>query len=565
MHFPSTFSGRSHWQAIFALASGLLMAQVCAPSAQAAQADPALISIDTGLLRGSATAANKIFLGIPYAKPPLNELRWTAPQAPAPWQGERDATRMALPCSQPLSAVSHEIKQHQEDCLYLNVYTPPDAQPGAALPVIVWIHGGAATTGSASEYPAAGLAQTGRAVVVTINYRLGVFGFLALPELQKQDPKMNFGMQDQLAALQWVQRNIAAFGGDKQRVTIAGESFGGQSVMIHMVSKLSAGLMHRAIVQSAAPTGLFNAPWTIPVAFATSETYVSGTSCAQSTDRMTCLRKLPAQDLLDASPYSTDFRKPSGIWGPMLDGQLFPAPVFDKFKSGDFNRVPLLIGMNRDELQALVALAYQVPTGKPPTVEEFKTSLSSFGTPQAASNLLTSFYPVRRYGSPQNALSALLTDFLFMCPNHRATKVLATKVPTFAYRFDDRDAPSILDAPDLNMLAYHGAEVPYLFEMWTDKPLTATQQALAAQMKKYWGNFAATGDPGRSDVGLDSSLPSWPRFVGLKAPYRSLNKSQSNGKTPPLLLTYNDLPHQHQCSLWDTIESFLPKTTPAKP
>jgi para-nitrobenzyl esterase len=540
------------------LASSILLSctlMSAAVHAQDVPADAALVRIDTGALRGTTEAGHRAFLGVPFAKPPLGPLRWRAPEPPPAWQGERDATRPQAACPQPQHALTHAIKTRSEDCLYLNVYTPASARAGDALPVIVWIHGGAFMTGSAIEYGAAELAETGKAVVVTINYRLGVLGFMALPELRKEDPRMNFGLQDQVAALKWVQRNVAQFGGDPAKVTAAGESAGGQSVLIHLVSSHSKGLFHRAIVQSAAPTGLFNAPFTVEQGYVSGKEFADGAHCPEGPERLTCLRAKPVEALVNAVPYSTDFRKPGGGVVPVIDGDLYPEHVFAGIKAGRFNKVPVLIGMTRDELQALVALAYQLNEGRPPTEAEYQNALSSFGTPPEAAKLLTGMYPSSRHGSPQNALSALFTDFLFQCPNHRAVKVLAQQVPTFAYRFDDRHAPSILNRPGLEM-AYHASELRYLFDIWTDRPLNAEQQALATRMKKYWANFAATGDPNYSPDATAQPLPYWPRFHWIANSYKVLDTDDGNRT-----LSFGALPAQHKCLFWDVIESFLPKPT----
>jgi para-nitrobenzyl esterase len=523
--------------------------------AQQSPGNASVVQTENGLLRGKAAPPYRAFLGIPYAQPPLGEWRWRSPQPVSSWSGQRDATRLNAACPQPAHALTHAIKERNEDCLYLNVYTPASAQAGDALPVIVWFHGGAFMTGSATEYGAEELAETGKVVVVTVNYRLGVLGFMALPELRKEDPRMNFGLQDQVAALKWVQRNIGQFGGNAAKVTAAGESAGGQSVLIHLVSPHTKGLFHRAIVQSAAPTGLFNAPFTLEQASVTGNGFANGANCPEGPDRLTCLRAKPVDALVNAVPYSTDFRKAGGGVVPVIDGDLYPEHVFDGIKAGRFHKLPVLIGMTRDELQALVALAYQLNEGRRPTEEEYQNSLSSFGTPPEAAKLLTGMYPSSRYDSPQNALSALFTDFLFQCPNNRAVKVLAKQVPTFAYRFDDRHAPSILNQPGLE-LAYHASELRYLFDIWTDRPLNAEQQALATRMKKYWANFAATGDPNRSLAGTDKALPDWPRFNWVTSSYKVLNTD--DGKRT---LSFGALPSQHKCLFWDVIESFLPKPT----
>lgn len=521
--------------------------------ALALENEPGVVRIETGLLRGIVASGHRAFLSVPYARPPLGELRWKSPQPPASWAGERDATQIHPACAQPVHALAHTIKERSEDCLYLNVYTPASAKAGDKLPVLVFFPGGAFMTGSALEYGGAGLAENGKAIVVIANYRLGVMGFMALPELRAEDPRMNYGLQDQLAVLRWVQRNIGPFGGDAGNVTSAGESAGGQSVLIHLVSPYTEGLLHRAIVQSAAPTGLFNAPFSVEQAYAAGQSYADGAGCPPGPDRMRCLRTKPVLDLVNAVPYSTDFRKPSGALGPLVDGDLYPEHVYERIKAGRFHKVPVLIGMTRDELQALVALAYQFNEGRPPTEAEYQNSLSSFGTPPEAAKLLTGFYPSSRYGSPQNALSALFTDFLFMCPNNRAVGVLSKQVATYAYRFDDRQAPSILNLPGL-ALAYHAADLPYLFEFWTDRPLNDAQRALALRMQKYWGNFAATGDPNRALAGADKALPKWPRYDWFSASYKVLDTDDGSKE-----LAFGALPWQHKCLFWDVIESFLPK------
>jgi para-nitrobenzyl esterase len=553
------FASPSRWRA-FLTALALLITVPLAPAADSVATAAPVIQIDTGTLRGVGTPDHRAFLGIPFGKPPVGALRWQPPVPASAWSGERDATRMAVPCAQPRSYFEWRIEASQEDCLYLNVYTPPGATPDAKLPVLVWLHGGANVIGSASGYPAGTLARTGDVVVVTVNYRLGVFGFLALPAMVQAHRALNFGIQDQQLALRWVQRNIAAFGGDAQRVTVAGQSAGAGDVLAHLVSPSSEGLFHQAIVQSGSyAKGALGKNLLLEQAFVTGRDVAKAAGCTDASDELACLRAKSTAEVLAASPYDESFLHPKGIWGVIMDGELVPKQVYEQLAAGEFKRMPILTGFTRHEFRLLVALAYDAVDGKPPTEEDRKTALN-FLTGSSAGNALNIFYPSWLYGSPFNAMGSLLGDFIAVCPAHHQAKILSKYVPTFAYRFDDPNAPSVLRDPALKMGAYHAAELQYLFDQPSSVRLDEKQKALALQMKKYWANFIHTGDPRQNKQGVDSSVPAWPRFNALTTPYRAFKPGG-----PADILLPGVVSIQHQCGLWDAVQSLIPAPGAAPP
>ena len=297
-----------------------------------------------GLVQGFAAGGVDKFLGIPYAAPPVGSLRWRPPRPPAPWHGVRSAT--SLPPACPQLANSNGPRSENEDCLYLSVYTPTDAHAGRghrgrrALPVLFWIHGGGLTTGTGNQHDGTLMATTNNIIVVSINYRLGVFGFLALPSLSaeaRDHASGDYGLLDQEAALRWTHRNIAAFGGDPNNVTIAGESAGGYSVCSLLTSPPVRGLFSRAVMESGSCTST-------PLAAAeqSGTQFADAAGCTDPSTAAACMRSKTAGDLLDDPDY------PGGL-SPTAGGSELPVAPADAVAAGHFDRVPLLIGTNHDE------------------------------------------------------------------------------------------------------------------------------------------------------------------------------------------------------------------------
>ncbi|GAB7071997.1 carboxylesterase family protein [Mycobacterium hodleri] len=450
-------------------------------------ADPALANTATGTVRGTVAPDHRLFAGIPYAAPPVGPLRWQPPAPAQSWPGVRDATHTGPRCMQDGSDLEMG-RQTSEDCLTLNVWTPPPSDAKRA--VMVWIHGGAFINGSSGIYDSRWLATRGDVVVVTLNYRLGALGFLAHPALGPPGAVGNYGLADQQAALRWVHDNIANFGGDPDAVTIAGESAGGMSVCDHLVAPGSEGLFRAAIIQS----GPCQAQLALPDAQRASVDYARAAGCGDMRTVAACLRALPAEKL----------RKP--VWyyrigddalsGPVTGTKVLPVDPMTEIAEGRAAKVPVLIGTNHDEFTLFVALEY-LRQKKPYTEAQYPQLLAqTFGRHAAE---VATHYPLSRYGgSVPLAYSAAVTDGVFACVADRITEGLAKEDSVYAYEFDDRGAP----APDpLRNLPFpvgasHSLELRYLFDIGGAPPLNPDQRVLSDQMIDAWSQFVRDGHPG---------------------------------------------------------------------
>jgi para-nitrobenzyl esterase len=512
-----------------------LVAYAAIAAAIAGGAQAGVVPTDKGPVRGIETATTKQYLGIPYALPPVGELRWRAPQAPARWHGPRDASEFANHCPQPESPFGFE--SDTEDCLYLNVFAPNKGGKGHAkhLPVMVWFHGGALTVGETDDYDPSRLVQQG-VVVVTVNYRLGYLGFLAHPALSAEsgNGSGNYGLMDQQAALRWVQRNIAKFGGDADDVTIFGQSAGGLSVHTHLASPRSAGLFDRAIAQSGAYAG--SNP-SLSDAESAGTTVASNLGCSDQT--LACLRSAPVATVLAAQPDSPA----GGTIIPNVDGNVLPQSIRSAIDSGNFNRVPVIEGTTHDEFTIFQAL-YVEPLigGTPPAFYPIVAGLlaGTLGFPASGPEIVAQ-YPLSDYPSMSLALAAIGTDAVFACPGRRVAGALSKFVPTYAYELDDSDVPQIFDAPPLFPFgSYHASDVLYLFDSplrGGHAPFDAESEQLAAAIVGYWTQFARAGTPNRT------GLPQWPAYTIPNDTYMSLQ--------PPTPVPTTGFAAEHKCAFWD--------------
>lgn len=413
------------------------------------------------------------YTGIRYA----HADRWGSPRpaAPAPPTGVMPA------CPQPTD-IPIAPPDQDEDCLRLTVTTP--AEEGRDRPVIVYLHGGSFTYGSGAAYVPDELVRRGDVVAVTINYRLGPFGFLAHPDLGPDAG--NLGLADQQAALRWVRDNITRFGGDPGNVTIMGQSAGGYSVCAHLAAPASAGLFHRAIVQSAGCTGGFR---TRAEAARQARDLVAALGCADAA----CLRDRTAPELVAASGTGHD------TYRPVVGDRLLPVSPAEAFRTGRFNKVPVLFGGNHDEETG--QLAGRELAGLPPlTADAYPAAVAeNFG---AHADAVLARYPLAEFGSPSEALAAALTDRNWALPIEEARRLLASHVPVYAYEFAEKDTPWFPGAPrpSFPVGASHMLELPYLFSVRYLTP--APQEKLSAFMIDHWTHFARTGDPG------------WPAYRG---------------------------------------------------
>lgn len=499
-----------------------------------------VVITENGPVSGTVTNDGRKFLGIPYAAPPVGNLRWKPPAAPANWTAPRDATHFGNNC--PQAPTPFGLPSANEDCLFLNVYTPPVGV--LPSPVIVWIHGGAFQFGESNDYDPRALVGK-NVVVVSINYRLGALGFLAHPALTSEGggTSGNYGFLDQQAALRWVKRNIARFGGNPLDVTIAGQSAGGLSVHTHLAAPGSAGLFQQAIAQSGA---YMLAPPTVAVAETQGTAYATAVGCSSQT--AACLRAVPVTTLLANQPTSPV------AYLPRVDGIILPKAMDAAFTSGQFNKVPVIEGSTHDEYRLFVAAFFTF--AQPPIPVNAATYPTLIATilqltpaqAQVVVPLVMAQYPLANYTSGELALAAVGTDSTFACNALRATSLLAPFTPTWAYEFDDEDAPQIYLPPaPFDYGAYHGSELPYLFNMRIAQGavvpsplLNPAQQQLSDSMVLQWSRFARFGNP---NAPLQTQL--WPRFLlPLSQNVQLLVPPQPQNYTATAFQT------DHKCSFW---------------
>jgi para-nitrobenzyl esterase len=508
---------------------------------RASAQDAPIVTTSAGPVRGVSQGEVEKFLGIPYAAPPVGELRWQPPKSPARWSEPRAADTFAAHCAQPTSSFS--VKGGSEDCLYLNVYRPAGSGDDASRnpwfarrPVMVWIHGGGLVTGASDQYDPTRLVEQGDVIVVTINYRLGYFGFLAHPALtaaSKDHISGNYGLLDQQAALDWVRDNIAPFGGDPSQVTIFGESAGGMSVRAHLVATGSRGRFAGAIIESGAYSG---------GSMALADVEKQGTAFAAtagcSDQSLDCLRKL-STDALVAGTGKT------GVVPLAVDGHVLALPLDEAFRTGRFNRVPVVSGSNHDEGRLFVATSFDL-AGGPLQADGYKAAIGdALKVDAALVDRIAEAYPLSAYDNPDLALSAVQTDATFSCNALSDAQSLSRYVPTFAYELNDPNVPlSILPKASIPYGSAHSAELPFLFDLAageTDKGagFSATEQTLSRTMIQYWTTFARRGDPnGRSAA-------YWPGFRGSDGEIQSL--------TPPTPGQAEDFAADHKCDFWTSL------------
>jgi para-nitrobenzyl esterase len=469
----------------------------------------AQVKTASGLVRGttSADGTTRIFKTIPYAAPPVGELRWQAPRPAAPWQGVKDATTFGPRCLQGQIFGDIVFKDLSEDCLTLNIWTP--AKGGSdRLPVMVWIHGGGFQAGAGAENRHDGEAFARKNVVlVSINYRLGIFGFFAHPELTKESGRSasgNYGMLDQVAALRWVKDNIAAFGGDPGNVTIFGESAGSLSVSALMASPLAKGLFQKAIGESGAYFAGRTGPLPLKAREASEQDGVKFAT-ALGAETLSALRAKSGDELLKAA------LKTQPWFSPNVDGYFLTEDVAKTFAEGRQAHVPLLAGWNADEVRAGVVLGPKKPTAQTFGDEQRKR----FG---ASADAILKVYPASTDAEALESAASLQSD-LFIGYNtwkwievHKKTG----QAPVYRYSFDRR-IPVAADskvngvpATSRDIGARHAGEIEYVFgalERSLPKvPWEPADRKLSDAMTTYWSNFARTGDPN------GAGLPKWPRF-----------------------------------------------------
>jgi para-nitrobenzyl esterase len=454
------------------------------------------VRLDSGLVSGVPGANPEVFVykGLPFAAPPVGNLRWRAPQAPAHWEGVRSAAEFGSICMQAAGGRGGAAQKMSEDCLYLNVWTAAKSS-GEKRPVLVWLHPGGFTSGSGSApgFDGENLAKKGL-VVVTINYRLGIFGFFAHPELNQEADRRasgNYGLMDQVAALQWVQKNIAAFGGDPRRVTIDGDSAGAMSVGDLMISPEAKGLFHRAIAESGGPDGLSINPMR-----KLADAEQAGVKTAESlgAKNLAELRAKPAEEIR---------KNARGAGFPIVDGWFIPDDPGAIFGERKQNDVPLLVGSNKDEGTFFLQ--------KGPADRFLENSRRRFG------DLADTFLKLYPAGSDDEAFASQLAAFRdelgMVMRQWAALQAKTGKSKAYLYYFThEPPEPQASPRGGRGSGATHGAEAPYVFQnLAPPRPWTDLDRQLADTISSYWVNFATTGDPN------GKGLPRWPAFDEKKS------------------------------------------------
>jgi para-nitrobenzyl esterase len=481
------------------------------------EARAATVTTSEGPVSGVRRGNSDWYLGIPYAAAPTGELRWRPPAPSKPWAEPRDASAFRDWCLQ-VAPEGFSKPIVNEDCLYLNVFTPHETSRAKKRPVMVWIHGGGLRQGRSNDYDPTPMVEKGGVVFVSFNYRLNILGFLAHPALDREGHDFaNYGLLDQQYALAWVRRNIAAFGGDPANVTLIGESSGGANVFNHMAAPRSAGLFHKAIIESGSLWYGAFAPFYDGLPLAGAEDVgraVSTMTGCDGADQASCLRSLSAERLAEV------VRKlPSYSFGVVVDGTSLPRSVTRQVLSGNFHRVPVINGSNHDEWTWVEGLSENA-AGRPLAEPELKKHLEATFGYFAADAVV--HYPVASFGGSAGAASArAVTDGLFMCPLLGLNEVLSRYTQVWGYEFKDTTAPYPFSPASFPYGAAHTLEMQYLFQDYTGavgarKPLSPTQNRLSDAMVRYWTNFARTGNPNAPNT------PAWPALTASSRTYLSL-------------------------------------------
>jgi len=499
----------------------LIAAFIFVVTAQASAFD---VTTKYGTLTGAEDGDAIVFKGVPYAAPPTGDLRWKAPREPATWSGAKSALAFGNQCPQ-ASVANKSVLFGDEDCLYLNIFRPKTT--AGKSPVMVFLHGGGNTLGSASDrvlgqtlYDGVDLSAH-NVVVVTLNYRIGALGFLAHPELRGPDGlEGNYGLLDQIAALKYVRENIAAFGGDPSRVTLFGESAGAIDTLVLMTSPLAQGLFQRAIVES----GFLSDK---PLVQAEQDGVAFAKAAGCETNTAACLKSLSAFDLIRASQKLSDASIQAA--GATIDGVVLKQSVLSAMKSGQAMKVPVIIGTNHDEMRTLLSGLVTLPPNFD-DVQLHELLVKNYGADVATQ--IETVYPSNQYATATLRLEDILGDALTQCPTRQITRALLQESPdVYRYLFSH--------VSDNAMLAPYGAghalELPYVFGNMSRMAYSSNEFELSESMQNWWTAFATLGRPEvRNQV-------QWTNAVGDS--YLNLDES----------MMMNSRFHDSQCDFWDSI------------
>lgn len=492
-----------------------------------------------GLVANGVTS----YLGIRYAAPPVGGRRWKPPAAVTPWSRTLRATQLGADCPQPTFPGSTP-RTTSEDCLNLNVQVPANAGVAARLPVMVEVHGGGFLLGGPPDQ--AHLATAGRVITVGIHYRLGILGFLADKALGAHSG--DYGLQDQQAALRWVQRNIARFGGDPHNVTLFGQSAGGASVCVAAVSPTAAGLFQKGISES----GFFN--YNVNTIWATGDcksdlptsaqaqrigaAFAAKVGCGAATNVAACLRRVPARILVKNGGQILD-PAAGGTIGPTINGTTLTMSPAEAFATGHVNKVRLIMGTARDEFNGglYTTLVANTPAQYRALVRQQYKALAP---------RVMALYPLARFpdSSPFIAYRTVMADAVNVCPALVVERQAARHLPLFAFENDNADTPGA--DPTLPLGAFHNAENPFLFPN-SAVHLDANQAVFGDQVVAQWTGFARTGNP------TVPGTPRWTRYTENNRLVMSLVPAGDSALTPT-----DTIRLQHHCGFWNTVNRTAP-------
>ena len=427
-----------------------------------------VVKTTNGIISGFVDERVNKYLGVRYAAPPIGPLRWKPPQAAPTWKGVKAQVSEGPSCPQTAAEATFVgTASTNEDCLNLDVYTPLDSIRKTSKPVMVYLYGGSFLEGSADHYDGASLVNGGDVIVVVVNYRVGAMGSLALPGLSAESPdgvSGNYGIQDQISALHWVHDNIRSFGGDPENVTLFGQSAGGQSTLLHMVTPLSNGLFAKAIIQSGIYTPFLP---TLPQKTSIGQSFASALGCSQgnASAAVACMRTLPVEKILSAQGLDNN---PAGQleWEPTQGGSVLPVQPLIAINAGQFSKVPVMLGNTHDEARLFTAESFDLLNG-PLTADRYVGALTALfaGFPVQVDQVVAE-YPLSAFPKPDLAYSQVFTDASYACLGNFAADLLVQQgVPVHEYEESDEGEAHILGEadPDLDLAAAHTGDVIFLF------------------------------------------------------------------------------------------------------
>jgi len=525
----STHEGRRSRLAVLAatvaglalVAGGALTPQSSAGAATKATTQSLTVKTPYGSVHGKKLGGAQAFLGIPFAKAPVYTRMFKSPVAPAKWTGVKDATSKKAACLQFQPTGVKNSQPTSLDCLYLDIYRPAKAKKGEKLPVMVFYHGGAATQGSGVLYGGQTLADRTNTILVSTNYRLGASGGLSLPALDAENPTLgsgNYAIEDQVQALKFVSKTISSFGGDKNNVTIFGQSAGGQAVCNLLASPLSTGLFDKAIIESA---NCSTTPKTVTAQQENSAKFVEAAGCvATDPNVLACIRNAWPANLVTA-------QQKFPITGSVTGTGVLPTAPGTAIAAGNWNKVPIMIGNVRWE-QKLQNIQYADITA--PQYDQLL--VDTYGATGAA--YLQTKYPASAYSKPFYALAAVKTDIGAGCTTENLSNAFRLQTNVYRYEFNDPTSPTLFgfQPAGTDMSSAHSGELAYIFDFTLgSKPLTTKQKKLSHSMQDYWAAFARNGTP------YVKGAPTWPR-------YTSTNKAIV---LAPTIGVTNQLAVEHNC------------------